>query len=60
MARGILTGRPYRASGALASHVLEIMSAFTESSEAGRHIDLATTCDRPAALPVGLDQGQLD
>ena len=35
MAQAIRTGRPHRASGELAFHVLEVMEAFQRSSDAG-------------------------
>jgi predicted dehydrogenase len=54
MARAIRTGRPHRASGDLAFHVLEVMEAFTVSSAKGRHVNIRTSCKRPEALPVGL------
>ena len=60
MAQGIATGRAHRASGELAFHVLEIMAAFEEASTSGRHVDIKSTCERPAALPVGLKLGELD
>ncbi|MBS0633226.1 MAG: Gfo/Idh/MocA family oxidoreductase [Verrucomicrobia bacterium] len=52
--------RPYRASGALALHAVEVMESFEKSSTSGRHITLTTTCARPAALPLGLGVHQLD
>ncbi len=60
MACSILTGRPYRASGLLAYHVLEIMHAFEQSSETGTAIEIQSQPERPAALPVDLSQGELD
>ncbi len=54
MAAGILSNTPHRASGALALHVLEIMESFGTSSDAGRRIELETTCERPEALPDDL------
>ncbi|MCU0511064.1 MAG: Gfo/Idh/MocA family oxidoreductase [Anaerolineae bacterium] len=60
LAYGIVSGRPHRASGALALHVLEIMTAAAESSYSGRHITLQTTCERPAALPLDLPPRTLD
>jgi predicted dehydrogenase len=60
MAKGIVTGRPHRASGELAFHVLDVMSAFEEASTTGRHIEISSTCERPAALPVGLPLRTLD
>lgn len=50
MAMGILEGRPHRASGELALHVLEIMHAIHGASDTGRHIELTTTVQRPDAF----------
>lgn len=60
MAAAILAGRPHRASGALAAHVVDAMQAFDESSERGAHVILASRADRPSALPTGLPAGKLD
>lgn len=60
MAYALTSGRPHRASGALAYHVLDLMQAFLDASAAGRHIAIESTCVRPASLPVGLRAGQLD
>lgn len=54
MAYAMRAKRPQRASGALTYHVLDIMHAIEEASEAGRHIELTSTCERPRALPLGL------
>ena len=54
MATGIALNQPHRASGELASHVLEIMQAFGQSSETGRRVAMSTSCARPAALPEDL------
>jgi predicted dehydrogenase len=51
LAYGLRTGRPHRASGELAYHVLDIMHAFHDASREGRHIALESTLERPAALP---------
>ena len=59
MAYALRSGRPHRANGQLANHVLEIMLAFDKSSEAKKEIVLETTCDRPEALPLGLEPGML-
>lgn len=53
-------GRPPRASGELALHVLDVMHAIHEAAAGGRHVELTTTCERPAALPLGLPPGELD
>lgn len=60
MAYSLVYGRPQRASGDLAYHVLDVMCAFEESSQTGRHVDIQSTCARPAALPLGLRPGELD
>ena len=60
MAYAIQSGRPHRASGELAFHVLDIMCALEESSEQGRHIEIESTLELPLALPAGLADGQLD
>ncbi|UCE35060.1 MAG: Gfo/Idh/MocA family oxidoreductase [Deltaproteobacteria bacterium] len=60
MAKAMKTERPHRASGELAYHVLDIMHAFHDASSQGKHIELESTCKRPAPLPIGLRHGQLD
>ena len=60
MAYALRYHRPHRASGELAYHVLDIMHAFDDSSRSGTHIELKSTCPRPAALPMGLPYGTLD
>lgn len=60
MAYAITYGRPHRASGEMAYHVLDIVHAFEESSDTGRHIELTSHCSRPAPLPLGLMEGELD
>jgi predicted dehydrogenase len=60
MAYGLASGRPHRASGDLAYHVLDVMQAFEDASQMGRHIEITSACPRPAALPLGLRPGELD
>jgi predicted dehydrogenase len=60
MAYAMQSGRKHRASGELARHVLEVLLAFDRSSAAGKKVELATTCERPAPLPLGLEAGELD
>ena len=50
LARAIRERRPHRANGELAYHVLEIMHAAHDASREGRHIELTSTCERPAPL----------
>ena len=56
----IKSGRPHRASGELAFHVLDAMESIHIASAEDRHILLESTCERPAALPVGLEDGEID
>ena len=60
MAAAIESGRPHRASGALAFHVLDIMEAIHDASDKGRHVNLKSQCDRPAPMPRGVKEGQID
>ena len=60
MAYAIQSGRPHRASGELAFHVLDIMQALEESAAQGRHIDIESTLPQPLAIPAGLADGELD
>jgi predicted dehydrogenase len=60
LAYAIRSGRPHRATGELANHVVEVMEAFEKSSVTGRHVKIASTCERPAMLPTGLASGELD
>jgi len=52
MAFAIKENRPHRTSGELAYHVLDVMHAFHDSSREAKWVDLASTCERPAPLPV--------
>lgn len=60
MACAIQSGRPHRASGDLAFHVLDIMQALEESAAQGRHIEIRSALEQPLALPAGLADGELD
>jgi predicted dehydrogenase len=60
MAYGFVYGRPHRASGELAFHVLDLMHAFGDASESGKHIIIESQCKQPAPLPVDLPVGELD
>jgi len=60
MAYALRSGRPHRAGGALAYHVLDIMHAIHDASKSGKHVKLKSTCERPAPLPTGLRPGTLD
>lgn len=60
MASAIVAKRPHRANGDLAFHVLDVMLAFQDASESGRHVELKSTCDRPVPLPLGIRLGEID
>ena len=60
MAYALRSGRAHRSNGDLAYHVLDIMHAIHDAADAGQRVTLESTCERPAALPVGLLHGQLD
>jgi len=60
LAYALRTGRPHRANGELAYHVLDAMHAVLEASNSGQHIELSSTCERPAPLPAGLPEHQLE
>ena len=60
MAYALRSGRPHRVSGALAYHVLDVMCASLEASESGSHIEIQSSVERPAPLPLGLLPGTLD
>ena len=60
LASAIQNGRTARASGELAYHVLDTMLTFHDLGNQGGHLALASTVDRPAALPVGLGEYEID
>lgn len=52
MARAIRNDQAHRASGELALHVLELMTAIDKSAGTGRFVDVRSTADRPDPLPA--------
>jgi predicted dehydrogenase len=60
MVRGIERGRPHRASGELALHVLDLMESSIHASSDGAHVMLGTTCERPAPLAAGRPDDAFD
>lgn len=59
MAHAILAGRPHRANGALALHVLEVMEAFDTASRTGEVVRIASRVERPAPLAESVKRGRL-
>ncbi|AOZ94373.1 Gfo/Idh/MocA family protein [Paenibacillus crassostreae] len=60
MAYAIQSGRPHRANGEMAYHVLEAMWAFHDASEEQKHYDMRSTCTRPNPMHKGLSPYTLD
>lgn len=60
MACALLSGRKHRANGKMAYHVLDVMQGFNDASEKGMHYEVASTCERPSAMPMGLSHGAVD
>ena len=58
MAAAVRSGRPHRANGALAFHVLDVMHAVHDASRDERHVAIASRCEQPAPLPLGLAEDQ--
>jgi len=53
MAHALTTGAKNRANSDMAYHVLDIMQGFHDASNEGRHYELKSTCERPAAFDIG-------
>ncbi len=60
MVRAIQTGRDHRCNERLAYHVLDLMHAFHDASDEHTQIHIKSICERPAMLPIGLAEGELD
>lgn len=60
MAYALTSGRAHRVSGKLAYHVLDLMQSFYDASDQSTHVTVESSCERPAALPMGLMPGTLD
>ena len=60
LAQAIASGRPHRASGQLAYHVLDTMLAFEDSARDRTQVELQSECPRPAPMPSQIDEGALD
>jgi predicted dehydrogenase len=52
MALALAEGRPHRASGELALHVLDLMESVEEAFVTGQYVKPRTTARRPAPMPM--------
>jgi hypothetical protein len=43
----------HRADGALAYHVLDVLESLLEAAAQDQPVDVASTVERPAAVPLG-------
>lgn len=59
LAYALSLNRPHRCHSDMAFHVLDVMQALHESAEKARHIVIESSCERPAALPLGVKDGDL-
>ncbi|MEV1023209.1 Gfo/Idh/MocA family oxidoreductase [Streptomyces sp. NPDC050264] len=50
LAEALAAGRPHRASGELAAHVLDIMLTLMDAADQGRSLPVTSTCERPAPV----------
>lgn len=57
MAYALREGRAPRASGALGMHTLEVMHALLDSARERRFVNVHSTCERPAPMPVDFPSG---
>lgn len=53
MAAALRHGRPHRAGGELALHVLEVLEALGRTATERRQVAIGTSCERPASIPSG-------
>jgi predicted dehydrogenase len=53
LASALAAGTPHRADGQLAYHVLDVMESMLAAACSGRAAEIASSCERPAAVPLG-------
>ncbi|MGA8113798.1 MAG: Gfo/Idh/MocA family oxidoreductase [Actinocatenispora sp.] len=58
MARALRAGRPHRATGELAMHVLDLMVSIADSADTAEFVPTVTTCATPDPLPADWDPYQ--
>ena len=59
LAYALVNGRPHRCHSDLAFHVLDVMQTLHEASAQEKSLTIASSCDRPAPLPLALTYGFL-
>ncbi|MBW7862806.1 MAG: Gfo/Idh/MocA family oxidoreductase [Candidatus Hydrogenedens sp.] len=59
LACAVRAGRPHRANGELAYHVLDLMHAFHDAADQGARVALASACERPAPMPMNVRDGEV-
>lgn len=60
LASAFLHRRAARASGQLAHHVVDVMQSCLEAAEKRTTLEIESTAERPAPLPLALRDGQID
>ncbi|OIH92283.1 Gfo/Idh/MocA family protein [Curtobacterium sp. MCBA15_001] len=55
LARAIAEGRPERASGAVASHALDVMLGIRDAAESGQAVEVTSRITKPEPLPEDFD-----
>jgi len=60
MAHAIVSGRPHRATGEQAFHILDVMHGFLDASRDGEHYIPVSRMSRPSPVPTGLAEDTLD
>jgi predicted dehydrogenase len=53
LAEAVAQGRPHRASGQLACHVVDVARTILAAADKGKTLAVSTTVERPPAMPVG-------
>ena len=52
VADAVREGRPHRAAAEMACHVLDVIESIMESGRTNSFVDVKSTCERPAPMPV--------
>jgi len=60
IAHALQSGRPHRASGQQALHVLDAMETSLKAAEERRFVELSTSTTIPASLVANLPEGEID